>query len=138
MLPAAPCAQGVHEVQEQSPLRYRHSIGHHRGPPTLDLAYCGHKRSGERDLAVIYSGSPGRWKTISGTTQFGESFRRNRTASATSRVEIISSGLTCSLMKSVIGVSTQPGASATDFTPSAPSSSFIASVKATRPALVAE
>src|SRR3954470_19849617 len=100
MPPAARCAPDVRAAQEQSPLRSRHSIGHHRGPPTLDLAYCGHKRSGGRDLAVIYSESPGRWKTISGMTQFGESFKRKRTASATSRVEIISSGLTCSLMKS--------------------------------------
>src|SRR3954451_14629467 len=138
MRPAAPCARGVHGVQEQFPLRSRHSNGHHRGPPTLDLAYCGHKRSAGRDLAVIYSDSPGRWKKISGTTQFGESLRMKRTASASSRVEIISSAATCSLMKSLIGVSTHAGASATDLTPCLPSSSFMASVKAIRPAFVAE
>ena len=51
-----------------------------------------------------------------------------RTASATSAVWIIASGGTCSLMKSVIGVSTNPGQSATDLTPSPLSSVFMACV----------
>jgi hypothetical protein len=50
---------------------------------------------------------------------------------------IISSGLTWPLMKSVIGVSTNAGASATLLTPSPPSSLFIDSVQPITAALVA-
>jgi hypothetical protein len=50
---------------------------------------------------------------------------------------IMSSGLTCSLMKSVMGVSTKAGHSAVDLMPASPSSLCIACVKATTAALVA-
>jgi hypothetical protein len=49
----------------------------------------------------------------------------------------MSSGLTCSLTKSVIGVSTNPGHSAVLLIPWAPSSLCIACVKPTTAAFVA-
>jgi hypothetical protein len=55
-----------------------------------------------------------------------------------SDVWIIASGGTCSLTKSVIGVSTHAGHSAVDLIPRPPSSWFIASVKPTTPNFVAE
>ena len=88
--------------------------------------------------SLTAAASPGRWKTISGTTQFGEVFSRNRTASPMSSVRIMSSGLTCSRTNSVMSVSTKPGHSATDLMPSPLSSLFIACVQAITAALVAE
>ena len=56
--------------------------------------------------------SSGRVKTISGTRHAGDVLSRNRTDSAMSSGRIISSGFTCSLTNSVIGVSTNPGQNA--------------------------
>ena len=67
--------------------------------------------------------SSGRRNTISGTTQFGEVRSRNRTDSARSSGWIISSAATCSFTNSVIGVSTNPGASAVTWIP-CPATSF--------------
>src|SRR3954468_22585985 len=81
--------------------------------------------------------SPGRWNTISEITQVGLTRSAKRTASATSAGRIISSAGTCSRMNSVIGVSTKPGHSASDFTPSPLSSLFMDCVQLTTAALVA-
>ncbi len=75
---------------------------------------------------------------ISGITQAGERRSSMRTASAMSSGRIMSSAATLSLTKSVIGVSTKAGQSAHDLMPSPPISLFIAWVKPTTPALVAE
>ena len=64
----------------------------------------------------------------SGTTQLLETRSKNRSASAMSVGLIISSGDTDPLTKSVMSVSTNPGANAVDLIPSAPSSLFIAVV----------
>ena len=63
---------------------------------------------------------------ISGTTQSRLTCSRKRTASAMSSGWIISSAGTCSRTKSVIGVSTKPGHSASDLIPSPLSSLCIA------------
>jgi hypothetical protein len=85
-----------------------------------------------------YRPSPGRTNMISGTTHAGETRSRKRTDSAMSSGRIISEAGTCSLTKSVIGVSTNAGHSAVDLIPSALNSLFIASVQPTTPCFVAE
>src|SRR5471032_1291376 len=70
--------------------------------------------------------------------QAGETFSKNRTASAMSCGRIICSAGTCCLANSVIGVSTKAGQSAVDLMPWGASSLFIASVQPTTPCLVAE
>ena len=81
--------------------------------------------------------SPGRVKTISGTWQLREVLSRKRTASPMSSGRIISSPGTWPLANSVIGVSTKAGARAVHWTPSAPASRWVASVKLITAALVA-
>ena len=82
--------------------------------------------------------SPGRTNISSGTMQFGEVRSRKRTPSAMSSGRIISSASTCSLTKSVIGVSTKPGHSAVTWIPSAETSFWVDWLKPTTPCLVAE
>ncbi len=71
-------------------------------------------------------------------TQPGVVCSRYWTEPAMSDGWIIVSAGTCSLTKSVIGVSTKPGQSAVFLIPALPSSLFIACVKPTTPCLVAE
>ena len=76
------------------------------------------ERAGDDGPADLpYSWSPGRMNMTSGTTQAGDTLKRKRTDSAMSSGLIISSGATCSLTKSVIGVSTKAGQSAVDLMP---------------------
>ena len=81
---------------------------------------------------------PGGSKITSGTTHAGERRSSIRTASAMSSGRIMSLAATLCLTKSVIGVSTNAGHSAHDLMPSPPSSLFMAWVKPTTAALVAE
>ena len=99
-----------------------------RSPRSGDGRATSHERPAGR---VARRRSPGRRSP-------GVSDSSIRTAATMSDVWIIASGGTCSLTKSVIGVSTNPGHSAVDLMPSAPSSLFIACVKPTTPNFVAE
>src|ERR1700730_18500763 len=74
---------------------------------------------------------------ISGTTQAGETRRRKLTDYVMSSGRIVYYGLTCSLTKSVMGVSTKAGHRAVDLTPSGDSSRFMDCVQPTTPCLAA-